>query len=356
MPIDFSKISPYKQRLELFQDSDILCRLDRAKASVLSPKAKDCQRQLNEASSVWAIDGKRFLVIFSNETDSNAHQKASVWAMKAPGNYLRLKTVWTSCRDYVFEAIVLFLTEYFELFILTATYTTDVSMFHDIESKLKEAARYTPSHLKQKVKLLKAWTDIMPRLNDMVASLDERIRNEASEVMDVKVNAQFSNSNFRMKAFFPAKAVPYYFNDTFTIAVRKECVEFYRKLRKGHALANVEVFSNMVRISVGCGGFADDLFGKVAAEGIDMEAHPKLVELLDDNCRYNILTDHSGSKTETRIFIEIDKGFRSWPEAIADPETNKEIRDIISFCLELYNELVKSTVPAIKAFANHFYD
>lgn len=197
----------------------------------------------------------------------------------------------------------------------------------------------------------------MPRFNNMVAILDERIaKSEQSNISDANVGVQFSTSKFKMKAFFPSKAAPYYLSDTFTIAVRKECIEYYRKLRKGHALANVEVFDNMVRISVVCGGFIDELFGKVVREGIGVKENPKLSELLDSNCRYGLMNDKSGATPVSSIFLEIDRGFHDWPEAFADPEIIKEIRDLINFCLDLYNELVKSPSSSIKALAKHFYD
>ena len=357
MKFDFLHNSNYPQRIEAFVDSEVMRRLSAAQASTISPKAKDCQRQINEASSVWAIDGRRFLVVFSDETDPEGKYKASVWTAKVPGNYIRIKTVWTSCKDNVFEAVERFLIEYFELFVLTATFSSDVAMLDDIEFKLKEAVRFTPRNLDKKVKLLKVWAEIMPRFNAMVSDLDERIRkNQQSNAKSGKSEIFPVKSKGRMKAFFPAKAATYYFDDTFSIAVRKECVEFYRKLRKGHALANVEVFDNLVRISVSCGRFADDLLGKAAAEGIDVQAHPKLTELLDNGSRYNIMVDNSGNDVETRLFIEIDRKSQSWLEAVADPDINREIRAMISFCLELYNELVKSPSPSIKALASNFYD
>ena len=356
MLVDFSKISPCEERLPLFEDSEIACRVDKAKASVLSPKAKDCQRQLNDATSVWALDGRKFLFTFS-ETNEEGRQKVTVWGQKSPGDYQRIKTVWVSCHDYIFEAVALFLMEYFELFVLPTTYSSDADMLLDIQDKLKEAMRYTPTHLKQKIKLLKAWTEIMPRFNAMVAELDERIRD--SVVTKVKVHEAIvssGKSRGRMKAFFPTKGPAYYFNDIFSVAVRKECIEFYRKLKKGHALANVEVFSNFVRISVGCRGFADDLFATVTKEGIDVEKNPRLAELLDSECRYRILTERNGEETDTRLFVEIKRESQGWMEAIADPEIKKEILDMISFCLALYNELVKSPKESIKNLANHFYD
>lgn len=83
MTIDFKKIAPYEERMKLLTASETISRIDKMKVSVLSPKAKDCLRQLNEASSVWVIDGQRFLVVFTNETDTEERHKANVWAMKA---------------------------------------------------------------------------------------------------------------------------------------------------------------------------------------------------------------------------------------------------------------------------------
>lgn len=107
MDFNFKNITPYELRLKHFQDSEIVSRIDKAKASVLSPKAKDCQRQLNEASSVWAVDRKKFLFIFS-EVNEDDQQKVSVWGMKSPGDYQRIKTIWVSCHDYIFEAVAIF--------------------------------------------------------------------------------------------------------------------------------------------------------------------------------------------------------------------------------------------------------
>lgn len=174
MDLDFKKISPYELRLKHFEDSEIASRIDKAKASVLSPKAKDCQRQLNEASSVWAVDKKKFLFVFS-EINEEGKQKVSVWGFKSLGEYQRIKTIWVSCQDYIIEAVAMFLIEYFELFILTKTYSSDVSMLYDIDDKIQESLQYTPFNLKQKVKLLRYWGDIMPRFNKMVADLDHRI-------------------------------------------------------------------------------------------------------------------------------------------------------------------------------------
>ncbi|MDE5998316.1 MAG: hypothetical protein K2G77_08930 [Muribaculaceae bacterium] len=346
MPIDFSKISPYENRLNLLEDSEILSRIDKAKASVLAPKAKDCQRQLNDASSVWAIDGRKFLFTFS-DINEEGRQKATVWAQKAPGNYLRIKTVWVSCHDNIFEAVPLFLIEYFELFILTATYTSDAGMLHDIQDKLAEALRYTPSNLKQKLKLLRVWSDIMQRFNKMVKDLDERIA--------MSQTPKQIKSKTRMKTFLQDKGATYNSGDNFTVAVRKDYIEYYIKLKKGHAVANVELFRDAVRISIVCKQFADQLFGKAIMEGIDVGQHPKLNELLMDN-KYTVLTDRTGGNAETRIFLDIERSFPDWLDAIADSEVRKEIKEMTHYFLDVYNELVKSPSPTLKALARNFYD
>ncbi|MDE6479928.1 MAG: hypothetical protein K2L45_06620 [Muribaculaceae bacterium] len=346
MPSDFSKISPYQDRLRLLEDSDLLSLINKAKASVLSPKAKDCQRQLNKATSVWAVDGRKFLFTFS-ETNTDGSQKATVWAQKSPGNYQRIKTVWVSCHNNIFEAIALFLIEYFELFILTKTYLSDVSMLKDIQDKLNEALRYTPSNLKLKLKLLRTWSDIMPRFNRMVEQLDERIA--------ISNAPKQTKSKTRMKTFLQDKGATYNAGDNFTVAVRKDYIEYYIKLKKGHAVANIELFSDAVRISIACKQFVDQLFGNAIREGIDVDRHPKLNELLIDN-RYTILTDRTGTEAETRIFLDIEKTLPNWLEAIGDSDVRKEINDMISFFLTVYNELVKSPSPTIKALARNFYD
>lgn len=158
-----------------------------------------------------------------------------------------------------------------------------------------------------------------------------------------------------MKTFLQDKGATYNAGDNFTVAVRKDYIEYYIKLKKGHAVANIELFSDAVRISIACKQFVDQLFGKAIREGIDVDRHPKLNELLIDN-RYTILTDRTGTEAETRIFLDIEKTFPNWLEAIGDSDVRKEINDMISFFLTVYNELVKSPSPTIKALARNFYD
>lgn len=346
MDFNFKAITPYELRLKYFEDSDTVSHIDKAKASVLSPKAKDCQRQLNEASSVWAVDKKKFLFIFS-DINEEGKQKVSVWGQKAPGDYLRIKTLWVACHDYIFEAVAMFLTDYFELFILKKIYSSDVSMLHDIEDKIKEALRYTPSNLKQKIKLLKHWNDIMPGFNKMVSDLDERIA--------MSLAPKPVKSKTRMKTFLQDKGATYNAGDHFSVAVRKDCVEYYIKLKKGHAVANVEIYRDAVRITIACKQFADQLFGKAIMEGIDVGQHPKLNELISTN-KYTILTDRTGDKSETHIFLDIERSFRDWLEAIADKEVRMETEEMLRFFLGIYNELVKSPSPTFKALAQNFYD
>ncbi len=346
MYFNFKAITPFEQRLKLFEDSETVYRIDRAKASVLSPKAKDCQRQLNEASSVWAVDRNKFLFIFS-EVNEEGLQKVSVWGFKAPGDYQRIKTIWVSCHDYIFEAVAIFLCDYFELFILKKTYSSDVSMFRDIEREIKDSLQCKPFNLKQKMKLLKQWGDIMPRFNKMVSELDERIAKSMAP--------KLVKSKTRMKTFLQDKGATYNAGDNFTVAVRKDYIEYYVKLKKGHAVANVEIFNDAVRISVVCKQFADQLFDKPIREGIDVERHPKLNELLLNN-KYTILTDRSGDQAETRIFLDIEKTFPDWLPALGDAEVRKEINSMIDFFLAIYYELVKSASPSLKALSKNFYD
>ncbi|MDE6562007.1 MAG: hypothetical protein K2K75_11555 [Muribaculaceae bacterium] len=346
MDFNFRDITPYELRLKYFEDSDIVSRIDKAKASVLSPKAKDCQRQLNEASSVWAVDKRKFIFIFS-DINEEGKQKVSVWGQKAPGDYQRIKTLWVSCHDYIFEAVAMFLTDYFELFILKQTYSSDVSMLHDIEYKIKEVLRYTPSNMKQKIKLLKQWNDIIPSFNKVMSDLDERIA--------MSLAPKPVKNKTRMKTFLQDKGATYNAGDHFSLAVRKDCIEYYIKLKKGHAVANVEIYCDAVRITIACKQFADQFFGKAIMEGIDVERHPKLDELISSN-KYTILTDRTGEKAETRIFLDIERSFPDWLEAIADKEVRMEIEEMVHFFLDIYNELVKSPSPTFKALAKNFYD
>lgn len=348
MDFNFKDISPYEQRLKHFEDSEIVSRLDKAKASVLAPKAKDCQRQLNEASSVWSVDRKRFLFIFS-DVNEDGLQKVSVWGMKSPGDYQRIKTLWVSCYDYIIEAVVMFLIEFFELFILTKTYTSDVPMLYDIEKEIRDSLRYKPFNLKHKMKLLKAWGDIMPRFNKMVAELDERIT--------VSLCAITGKGKSRMKTFLQDKGATYNEVCNFTVAVRKDYVEYYLKLKKGHAVANIEIFGNAVRISILCRQFADEFFGKVLRDGIaiDHQTNPKLAQLINED-KYTILTDRTGDTPETHIFLDIEKVFPSWLDAMADKEVRKEFKDMILYFLDLRNELATSSSPSLKALSRHFHD
>lgn len=346
MDFYFKTITPYDLRLKHFEDSEIVSRIDKAKASVLSPKAKDCQRQLNDASSVWAIDKKKFLFIFS-DINEEGKQKVSVWGFKSPGEYQRIKTIWVSCHDYIFEAVAMFLIEYFELFILTKTYSSDVCMLEDIEDRIKEAVEYTPFNLKQKVKLLRYWADIMPRFNKMVAEVDARSAQHTTP--------KITKSKSSMKTFLQDKGATYNVGDNFTVAVRKDYVEYYVKLKKGHAVANIEIFNDAVRINIVCKQFADQLMDKPVREGIDVEKHPKLNELLLTN-KYTILTDRTGDKAETRLFLDIEKSYPNWLAALGDEEVRKEIHETINYFLAMYNELVKSPSQSIKALAKNFYD
>lgn len=350
MSIDFSKISPYEERSKLFHDSEVLSRIDKAKASVLSPKAKDCQRQLNEATSVWAIDGRKFLFTFSKINDDNS-QKVAVWGLKTSGNYQGVKTVTVSCPGNIFEAVAFFLIEYFELFILTATYSYDADMLQDIEDKLREAIRYTPSNLKQKQKLLKVWSDIMPRFNKMVEELDSQIAES------VEVVTTMTKGIRQMKAFFQDKAPTYNNGHNFTIAIRKDCIEYYVRLKdRRHVVVTVEVFRDMLRISVGCGRFADDFFGKAIKEGISADDHPKLTELITPESPYSIIVNEAGGSKQTLFVQEIDRAFPSWLAALADEEIRTTIRTTIRYFIDVYNELVKSPSPSLKALAENFYD
>ena len=143
-----------------------------------------------------------------------------------------------------------------------------------------------------------------------------------------------------------------------TIAIRKDCIEFYRRLKdRWHAVVNVEVCSNAVRLSIVCGSFSDGLFEKVLKnQGINIDKHPKLMELLSSKSKYVILNEMNGDNLETRIFYDIEKSFPNYPEAIGSPEILSEVSSTVRYFIDLYNELCKSSSPAIKALAENFYE
>lgn len=160
-----------------------------------------------------------------------------------------------------------------------------------------------------------------------------------------------------MKTFFQSNAPTYYYGNNVTLAIRKDCIEFYRRLKdRGHAVVNVEVFSDAVRLSIVCGSFSDDLFGKVLKNGgISVEKHPRLTELLSGKSKYVILNEVDGGNSKTRILYDIEKSFPNYLEAIGSPEIMSEVRSTVEFFISLYNELCKSTSPAVKALAGNFY-
>lgn len=143
---------------------------------------------------MWAIDGKKFLFVFT-ESNDEGKQKVTVWGLKSPGNYQRIKTVWVEDPDYIFEAVALFLSEYFELKLTPDSFFVDVDWYYAIEDELTSLARSCPAYLKQKQKLLKIWSEIMPRYNHMVADLDFKILRTTEPAMkDVKRPHECSDS------------------------------------------------------------------------------------------------------------------------------------------------------------------
>lgn len=158
-----------------------------------------------------------------------------------------------------------------------------------------------------------------------------------------------------MKTFFQTKGPTYNMGDDFTVGVRKDCVEFYLKLKKGHAVVNVEIFRDGVRVSVVCGEFANQLFDKVLQEGLNIDSNPKLMELLEAEDKYKIITYCIDGEDETRIFMDIEKSFPNWLSALGNPEVDAAIRGMIDFFLDLYNELIKSPSPSVRALARNFY-
>lgn len=200
MNFDFKHKSDVDHRLQYFEDTEVLRRVNKTEAKGLVSKSKDCLKQIESASSIWAIDGKKFLFVFS-EFNEEGHQKATVWGIKNPGVYQRIKTVWVSCHDYIFEAVALFLTEYFELDLNPSTFFVDVEWYYAIEDDLTALARSCPAYLKPKLKLLKVWSEIMPRYNRMVSDLDFKIlRATDSNMADVKAPHETSDPEEMLKS------------------------------------------------------------------------------------------------------------------------------------------------------------
>lgn len=159
-----------------------------------------------------------------------------------------------------------------------------------------------------------------------------------------------------MKKFFQTKAATYLNGYNFTIAVRKDCIEYYRNLSgKWHSVINIEWYTDAVRLIVCLGDFSSQFFGKVITEGISNDKNPKLAELILTD-KYTIVSDETGIKTETHIFIDIKKKFPDFLTAIADPEVRKTIKETNDFFIDLHNELLHSTSPSIKPLYLTFYE
>lgn len=208
---DFKHKSSIDHRLQYFENTEVLRRVDKSEAKKLAAKSKDCLKQIESSTSVWAVDGKRFLVVFS-EFNDDSHQKATVWGVKNPGDYQRIKTVWCSCPDYIFEAVALFLSEYFELDLNLDSFFVDVEWYYAIQDELADLARICPPHLKAKQKLLKVWSDIMPRYNKMISDLDFKILHASDPFMkDVKAPDENSDPEELLKSMI--KLNPDFIND-----------------------------------------------------------------------------------------------------------------------------------------------
>lgn len=96
--------------------------------------------------------------------------------------------------DYIFEAVALFLIEYFELELKTDSFFVDVELYYAIEDELTYLARSCPSYLKPKQKLLKIWSEIMPRYNCMVSDLDFKVLRATNHSMkDMKAPHETSD-------------------------------------------------------------------------------------------------------------------------------------------------------------------
>lgn len=200
MDFNFKNKSDVDHRLLFFEDTEVLRRVKKPAAKSLASKSMDCLKQIESATSIWAIDGKKFFFVFTEFNDEGL-QKVTVWGIKNPGDYQRIKTVWCSCQDYIFEAVALFLNEYFELDLNPSAFFVDVELYYAIEDELASLARSCPAYLKPKQKLLKVWSEIMPRYNRMVSDLDFKIlRAVDSSMADVKAPHETSDPEEMLKS------------------------------------------------------------------------------------------------------------------------------------------------------------
>lgn len=80
MPFDFKNKSPLDDRMRYFEDTEVLRRVKSADAKKLAFKSKDCVKQIEAATSVWAVDGKKFLFVFThlNEEGKQKETEAEV--------------------------------------------------------------------------------------------------------------------------------------------------------------------------------------------------------------------------------------------------------------------------------------
>ena len=81
MTFDFKHKSDINHRLQYFEDTEVLRHMEKSEAKRLASKSKDCLKQIDSATSIWAINGKKFIVVFS-DFNEEGRQKATVWGYK----------------------------------------------------------------------------------------------------------------------------------------------------------------------------------------------------------------------------------------------------------------------------------
>lgn len=160
-----------------------------------------------------------------------------------------------------------------------------------------------------------------------------------------------------MKAFLQRKSsATYYCGMNYTILVRKDYVEFYRRHKdSGHCLANIQVFKDYVRILIKIGDFADRLERIIGDYDLPKDKYPFLSELISLE-KYFLYAKDEGSENVTYIVQEIDIHPNNLFEALADQMIISAVNDALFFTLSLYAELSNSSYPELRSLADCFYD
>ncbi len=158
-----------------------------------------------------------------------------------------------------------------------------------------------------------------------------------------------------MKRFLQTKGATYLNGASRTIAIRKDCIEFYTKLSgTWHAVVNIEYYKDAIRLIVCLGDFAGPLFDKVMMEGISHDDNPLLAELITSG-KYKILNDRTGDEPETHIFRDIEKEILGMFDILADKEVMEALKEMTTYFINLHNELKNSPSPTIQPLYLTFY-